>query len=319
MAGNRVLRWTAGHDPELPRHYGREVRGDRHPPDTFARKVIMFPSRALNRLGVHLTLTLSRLASAFKVEWKIVDQFHILYWSNGWKTWRNTFFLGASACKCPLDLWIYQEMIYELRPDVIVECGTSLGGSAFFLAVMCELVNHGTVVTIDTVPQQEIPQHPRLHYLTGSSTSEVIVKEVKRIVGDQHKVMVILDSDHHKEHVLKELRLYSELISIGSYLIVEDTCLNGHPLRSEFGPGPLEAVQEFLEENPDFVIDKSREKFYLTFNRDGYLKRVGRRALRAEAAAGAAVDGEGAAHHPSGEEREAAAPGGIGGVARRGE
>ncbi len=86
--------------------------------------------------------------------------------------------------------------------------------------------------------------------------------------------MAILDSDHHKEHVLRELEIYSKFVTRESYIIVEDTNINGHPVRSKFGPGPMEAVKEFLKMNDDFIIDRSREKFYLTFNPDGYLKKM---------------------------------------------
>jgi cephalosporin hydroxylase len=86
--------------------------------------------------------------------------------------------------------------------------------------------------------------------------------------------MVVLDSDHHKDHVLEELRLYSPLVSVGQYLIVEDTHFNGHPILKNFGPGPWEAVEEFLRERPDFAVDSSREKYGMTFNPHGYLRRV---------------------------------------------
>lgn len=86
--------------------------------------------------------------------------------------------------------------------------------------------------------------------------------------------MVILDSDHSKVHVLNELRIYSKLVTKGNYLIVEDTCINGHPVCQGFGPGPMEAVEEFLKENQDFVVDRTREKFYLTFNPKGGLRRI---------------------------------------------
>jgi len=89
------------------------------------------------------------------------------------------------------------------------------------------------------------------------------------------KAIVILDSDHGKEHVLDELRIYSRFVSRDSYLIVEDTNLNGHPVNPDFGPGPMEAVQDFLKNNDQFIIDKSREKFYLTFSPGGFLRRVG--------------------------------------------
>jgi len=173
---------------------------------------------------------------------------------------------------------VYQEILFELRPDVVVECGTSKGGSALFLSSMCELVGHGQVITIDLYPKPNRPQHKRLTYLSGSSTNPQILKEVTRRIrdadGESASVLVILDSDHSREHVLDELRLYAPLVTPGSYLIVEDTQLNGHPVWPDFGPGPMEAVDIFLSESDDFVSDTSREKFYLTLNPRGYLKRV---------------------------------------------
>ncbi len=89
-------------------------------------------------------------------------------------------------------------------------------------------------------------------------------------------VLVVLDSDHSKEHVLAELEAYSPLVSEGGYLIVEDTNINGHPVLPNWGPGPTEALEEFLADNEDFVSDKGREKFFFTQNPGGFSKRVGR-------------------------------------------
>lgn len=86
--------------------------------------------------------------------------------------------------------------------------------------------------------------------------------------------MVFLDSDHQKDHVLKEMIIYSRFVSEGSYLIVEDSNINGHPVYTDFGPGPMEAIDEFLKGNKNFIVDKKMEKFFLTFNPRGYLLRI---------------------------------------------
>jgi len=208
-----------------------------------------------------------------KVAQVITNQFHKLYYySRG--TWKNTSWLGTPLCKCPLDLWIYQEIIHEVKPDVIIECGTFQGGSAFFFACVCELVGKGRVLTIDIKEYEQRPRHERVTYLVGSSTSREIVGKVGDLIKEDEKVMAVLDSDHAMHHVLNEMRIYGEFVTPGSYLIVEDTNINGHPVRPQYEPGPMEAVRIFLKENKAFVIDMDQEKFYLTFNPNGYLKRI---------------------------------------------
>ena len=174
----------------------------------------------------------------------------------------------------PLDLWVYQEIIFEVRPDIIVECGTCEGGSALFLASMCDLVKNGRIISIDIDPGASRPKHKRVRYMLGSSTDPEIVGRVRREVRPRDSVMVILDSDHSKEHVLGELRAYAPMITTGSYIIVEDTNVNGNPIYADFGPGPMEAVDEFLSEHGGFEIDRSREKFLMGFNPRGWLRRV---------------------------------------------
>jgi cephalosporin hydroxylase len=110
-------------------------------------------------------------------------------------------------------------------------------------------------------------------YLTGSSIAPEIHGRVVELVGDRSPVLVILDSDHTRDHVLEEMRLYGPLVSAGSYMIVEDTNVNGHPVQPRFGPGPMEAVDEFLRESDGFEIDEEREKFFLTFNPRGFLRK----------------------------------------------
>jgi cephalosporin hydroxylase len=110
-------------------------------------------------------------------------------------------------------------------------------------------------------------------FLHGSSTAADIINDVKRRVEGK-KVLVILDSDHSKQHVLNELSAYAPLVTVGSYLIVQDTNVNGHPVERTFGPGPMEAVAEFLAANRNFLPDPGRERFLFTMNPKGYLKRI---------------------------------------------
>ena len=205
----------------------------------------------------------------------LIDSFHRLYYDSEERTWGQTFWLGTRVLKLPLDLWIYQEMLWDLKPDLIIESGTAYGGSAFFLASVCDLIGRGQIVTIDIAQKDNLPSHPRIRYLVGSSTSDAIVEQVRGLARSQERVMVILDSDHSKAHVQNELRLYSGFVTPNSYLVVEDTDINGHPVHPTFGPGPMEAVQEFLASDDRFVVDRSREKLLLTFNPGGYLRRKG--------------------------------------------
>jgi len=204
----------------------------------------------------------------------VVDAFHHLYCDDPEKTWDNTYWLGVPTQKCPLDLWIYQEIMFEQRPDVIIECGTCKGGSALFLASICDLTKNGRIFTIDIESGPSRPDHPRVRYLLGSSTDADIVNIVRQQIRPKDRVLVVLDSDHTKDHVLNELRAYAPMVTAGSYIIVEDTNINDHPVYAEFGPGPMEAVDDFLSTTNDFEIDRSREKFLMGFNPRGWLRRV---------------------------------------------
>ena len=204
----------------------------------------------------------------------IIDQFdRLFYYSSAFGgTWKNSYWLGVPIQKNPMDLMVYQELIFMLKPDIIIETGTNIGGSALFLATILDAVGSGEVITVDIGHVDNLPQHKRITYLTGSSTDEDIINFISPRIKDKI-VMVILDSDHSKAHVLKELEMYNKFVSKGSYLIVEDTNITGYPLRGMFGEGPLEAVMEFLKENEDFKIDRNCELYYSTFNRCGFLFR----------------------------------------------
>jgi cephalosporin hydroxylase len=204
---------------------------------------------------------------------QIIRNFHNLYYSLGvqGKTWASNSFLGTPVQKCPFDLFEYQSIIHEKRPELIIECGTAYGGSALFMATNCETIGLGEIVSIDINKFGEVPQHKRITYIYGSSVSAEVLQRVRQIAKKHKKVMVILDSDHSKEHVLNELDHYHHLVTPGQYLIVEDTNVNGHPVRKSHGPGPMEALNEFLNLHPEFKSDRSRESNLLTFNPRGYL------------------------------------------------
>ena len=184
------------------------------------------------------------------------------------KVFQNKF-LGISTVQHPLDVWITQEIISEVKPDLIIEAGTGQGGSALLWALFLENTNpNGRVITIDIedwVEQRTVDlpiAKRRVDFLLGSSIDPEIVAEVSRRAKGK-KVLVILDSLHTKEHVLNELKAYSPLVSLGSYIIVQDTTA-----------GPNRAIMEFLSGNDSFLVDHRRERFVLTNNVAGYLMRV---------------------------------------------
>jgi cephalosporin hydroxylase len=209
---------------------------------------------------------------------EITDRFTEI-WGYKDDTWRKNSFLGIRTLQNPLDVWVTFEIIHQVKPDVIVETGTFQGGSAVLWAMFLEQVNpEGRVITIDieneSAEARVLPiSRRRVDYLIGSSTAPEIVEEVRRRVAGK-RVLVILDSMHNMHHVLDELRAYAPMVPPGSYIVVQDTAMNGHPTAPDYGPGPYEAVETFLAETGDFVADRSRERLMMTNNPMGFLKRV---------------------------------------------
>ena len=205
----------------------------------------------------------------------VVRQFHELYYRHWLARGADTINLswfGYQLAKCPLDLWMYQELFVRSRPDVVVETGTYYGGSALYFAMLFDLIGHGRVITVDIDAKPDRPEHARISYITGSSVDPGVVAQVRYDVGSQ-RAMVVLDSDHRAAHVFAEMIAYSALVHAGDYLIVEDTNVNGHPAYPDFGPGPMEAVETFLSEHDEFVIDQRCERLLMTLNPRGYLRR----------------------------------------------
>ena len=206
----------------------------------------------------------------------------------------NFFWLGAPILQVPQDLQAMQEIIWEVKPDLIIETGIAWGGSIIFSASMlalleaCNKIQNGQVIGIDidirSHNKKAILAHPlakKITMLEGSSIDEGIIRKVTEFAKSKKRVLVCLDSNHTHAHVLAELRAYAPLVSIGSYCIIGDTGIEDLPVGTisdrPWGKrnNPKTAVWEFLKENNNFKIDKIIEsKLILTGSPDGYLKRI---------------------------------------------
>lgn len=190
--------------------------------------------------------------------------------------WEHTSYRGVPVFKYPTDLWIYQEIIAELKPDVIVETGTCQGGSSLYFADLLDILSpDGRVITVDIADQVKV-KDDRINYVSGDSTSLETFQTVKSLVGDAKCVLVSLDSEHLQNHVFQELELYPTLVTVGSYLIVEDTFISRYNCQGvRFQEGSTwEALQQWLPANQNFIIDESRNKHILSMNPDGWLRKV---------------------------------------------
>lgn len=188
--------------------------------------------------------------------------------------WRKTTWLGESVAKPPTDLLAYQEIVNRVRPDWIVETGKGDGGRAFFLASICDLVGHGQVLSIGPRKSESRPEHPRITYLVANAVQDATAERVREIVGDAPHALVVLGSQGSKGRMMAEFNHYSPLVRVGSYVIMEDSIVNGHPVWPSFGPGPGEAVKTIINTRGDFASDPDMERYGLTFNPGGFLRRA---------------------------------------------
>lgn len=210
------------------------------------------------------------------------EQKRIMNMWNDLQIWDNTWFLGIRVMKNPMDLWMMQYIITEVRPDYIVETGTAAGGSALYWAATLDLLGleDSRVITMDIEDRTAAVAESSLwqkyvEFIHSSSTDPETVESIAERVKDK-TVMVMLDSNHEGHHVLQELRMYGPLVSPGSYLIVEDTHLDGIPVAPEWGPGPMSALIEYLDTGGAelYEQDFTREAYVLTQNPGGWLRRT---------------------------------------------
>lgn len=209
-----------------------------------------------------------------KARWsKLIADFNNLYHAMGIQTLGPMRWRGVSLLKPPTDMWTYQELICEIKPDLIIETGTYRGGSALFMRDILNMVHPlGRVISID-IDHEHISEKakvPGIEFYKGSSVADETLIHVKSLIAAYkcERVMVILDSDHSESHVSKELDLYAPLVTVGSIIIVEDTS----PQNND--PGPLAAVNSWSLRQRGFKKNVMAEKFMLTFCRDGFWERM---------------------------------------------
>jgi cephalosporin hydroxylase len=209
---------------------------------------------------------------------RLVERFHRFYYHTE-HTWEINRYLGYPVMQFPSDLWVYQSILYRCMPACIVQTGVSGGGSLLFLANTLDLIQappNALVIGIDIQMRPSVRRldHPRIRLLEGSSVDPAIIAQVETLL-DGAQGLVSLDSNHSYAHVLQELQLYQRFVSSRCYMVVEDTNVNGHPVFRQHGPGPFEAVQEFLRHAPDFAHDTTVWQANLfSFHQHGWLVRL---------------------------------------------
>ncbi len=227
-----------------------------------------FPLKNLKKVALNNALTRGLVSGAFTFVWYHSEE-----------TWQKNTFLGYPILQCPLDLQLYQELIHRIRPRYIIQTGVWKGGSLLYFATLLDLIGApgdqlAVGVDIELTKEARSLRHPRVRLIEGDSKSPETIGRIRQIVPSGGG-MVVLDSNHQRSHVLAELRAYREFVGVGSYLVVEDTVINGHPVEPFWGPGPHEAVEEFLPTQGEFVRDDELwKRNMISFHRRGWLRRV---------------------------------------------
>jgi cephalosporin hydroxylase len=228
-----------------------------------SRSVNLYSPEALELLG-HLWV-------------KVAAEYRVMY---------EPKWMGIPIIQFPEDILMMQELLWKVRPDWLVECGVAHGGSALFYASMFELLGNGRVLGVDIEIREHnrkaIDAHPlsgRIELIEGNSIDASVASEVQARVSGAKSVMVVLDSNHSRDHVLREMELYCGLVTPGSYLVAMDGA-QAHVWDIPRGKkewredNPLVAIREFLAVHPEFKSDPHYTRMHITSNPEGYLRRI---------------------------------------------
>ena len=181
---------------------------------------------------------------------------------------------GIQTWKNPIDFWIYQEIVFDIKPDLIIEIGLHRGGSTLALAHMLDRNENGRIIGIDlslSLIDEQVRKHDRILLIEGNPLE--LFQKVNQFISPDSTVLIIEDSSHEYENTLAVLNMYGTLVSENSFFIVEDgICYHGLDVGPK--PGPYEAANDFIMDNENFAIDRSKEDFLLTWNPCGFLKRI---------------------------------------------
>lgn len=186
----------------------------------------------------------------------------------------NVTYRGVKAVRCPFDYLIYQMIISELKPDLIIEIGSRKGGGAYYMADLLDSIGNGIIHTVDIVDDidLEVKKHPRIKfYFDGWSGYDLALTK-----GFQ-TILIIEDGSHTYEDTIGILRKFDKAVSVNSYFIVEDGIMNELGIEKKYNGGPLRAIRKFLSQNNEFVVDRKWCDMFgknATFNVNGYLKRI---------------------------------------------
>jgi cephalosporin hydroxylase len=242
----------------------------------------IYSKKQFERLLIKNADSMSKDKRLFKLANKVIeisDKYMYIH--------QNKFF-GEYSLNLPEDLFKIQELVYNVRPDYIIEIGVAWGGTTLFLAGVLENIGHGKIIGVDIYIPSSAKKRilskgkisKRIILFKGSSLSKILQNKIYNMSKNK-KIIIILDSNHTKEHVLKELEFYSKLVSKNSYIICCDTILN-FIKKNKFRNRPWDnknnphsAVLDFLKINKNFQIDKNiNKKLLITCNYNGYLKKV---------------------------------------------